>query len=134
MTTLIDSSVLIDLLGEDTPWAEWSENQLIAARLRGPLAINLMIYAEVARDFADQVLFEAFLRSCAVEIDPMDNEIAFLAAQAHRRYRAAGGPRQATLPDFLIGAHASVRAAPLLTRDPKRIRQHFPHVELIAPA
>jgi predicted nucleic acid-binding protein len=37
------------------------------------------------------------------------------------------------LPDFFIGAHAAVLGLPLLTRDARRYRTHFPTVELIAP-
>ena len=37
------------------------------------------------------------------------------------------------LVDFLIGAHAAVIGAPLLTRDARRYRQYFPTVELITP-
>jgi hypothetical protein len=37
------------------------------------------------------------------------------------------------LADFFIGAHAAVARAPLITRDTRRIRAHFPSVELLAP-
>jgi predicted nucleic acid-binding protein len=37
------------------------------------------------------------------------------------------------LPDFFIGAHAAVARLPLLTRDVRRYRSHFPTVTLIAP-
>jgi len=33
----------------------------------------------------------------------------------------------------LIGAHAEAAGAPLLTRDPERMRRHFPDARLIAP-
>jgi predicted nucleic acid-binding protein len=48
-------------------------------------------------------------------------------------YRRNGGPRQSLLPDFYIGAHASIAGLPLLTRDPRRFRRYFPRLELIAP-
>ena len=57
----------------------------------------------------------------------------FLAARAHLRYRRRGGTRHGVLPDFFIGAHAAVRGLPLLTRDPRRYRDYFPTLRVIAP-
>ena len=132
--TLVDSSVLIDVIEGRSPWTDWSETQLLEARTRGRLAINLIVYAEISRDFSDKARLDAFLHDAAIGIEPLDEHIAFLAARAHDTYRAAGGQRTATLPDFFIGAHASVRACPLLTRDPKRVRAYFPDVVLLCPA
>ena len=56
-----------------------------------------------------------------------------MAAKAFARYRAAGGVRTGVLPDFFIGAQAAALNLPLLTRDPARVRSHFPGVVLIAP-
>ena len=92
-----------------------------------------MVYAEVSRAFIAKSQLDEFLRDTGIVIDPLDDHVAFLAARTHDAYRAAGGQRSATLPDFFIGAHASVRAIPLLTRDPKRIRTYFPDVQLICP-
>ena len=45
----------------------------------------------------------------------------------------AGGQRAAPLPDCYIGAHAPAQGRTLLTRDPNRYRDYFPHIRLIAP-
>ena len=131
--TLVDSSVLIDVIEGQVPWVDWSESKLLAARDRGHLCINLIVYAEISRDFSDKAQLDGFLQDTGITIAPMDDRMAYLAAQAHDNYRSGGGQRSATLPDFFIGAHASVSAIPLLTRDPKRVRRYFPDVLLISP-
>lgn len=65
---------------------------------------------------------------------PMPRQALFMAAKAFQRYRAVGGTRTSTLPDFFIGAHALVTGVPLLTRDVRRYRTYFPKLDLISPA
>jgi len=38
--TLVDTNVLIDVLGADARWSAWSEEKLIAAASEDELAIN----------------------------------------------------------------------------------------------
>jgi predicted nucleic acid-binding protein len=95
------------------------------------LLINVIVYAEFAIGFEAQ-------SDCDAEIEKFDLTLAdmpaaFRAAQAFRLYRRGGGVRTSALPDFFIGAHASVAAAPLLTRDVRRYRAYFPELTLIAP-
>ncbi|QHJ00745.1 PIN domain-containing protein [Xylophilus rhododendri] len=132
--TLVDANVLIDLVEGTSDWYAWSESALLRAAGQGPLLINAIVYAEIARDFASQADIQDFLRDLRIGVDPLDEDIAFQAARAHAHYRQAGGQRHATLPDFFIGAHASVRRLALLTRDSKRIQTYFPDVELICPS
>jgi predicted nucleic acid-binding protein len=49
------------------------------------------------------------------------------------RYRRGGGVKAAPLPGFYIWAHAALEGLTLLTRDPRRYREYFPKLPLIAP-
>ena len=50
--TLVDTNVPLDLLTGDAKWTDWSIEQLDTAALRGPLAINDVVYAELSVRFA----------------------------------------------------------------------------------
>lgn len=130
---LIDSSVLIDVIEAKDDWKYWSAKQLTKYANEHQLFINVIVYAELAKAFASSDIQNSFLSAARIEIMPISTNAAFLAARAHDAYRAAGGLRSATLPDFFIGAHASTMGYVLLTRDPKRIRTYFPDVNLITP-
>ena len=132
MTTLVDANVLLDILTEDDHWFEWSEGALVAAAGRGTLAINPIIYAEVAVGFATiEELDEALAEFVRLSL-PYD--AGFLAARCFVSYRRAGGARRSPLPDFYIGAHAAVSGLELLTRDAARYRTYFPRLTIVAPA
>jgi predicted nucleic acid-binding protein len=129
--TLIDSNILIDILGGDAVWSEQSVRRLSECARRGPLAINDVIYAELAAGFASQAQLDEEVVAMRLEIAPMSKAALFLAGQAFRRYRVAGGARPNVLADFFIGAQASVEAWPILTRDDRRYRTYFPDVALV---
>jgi predicted nucleic acid-binding protein len=130
--TLVDSSVLLDLIAPSEHRA-WSEQALAAAVDRGAVAINQVVYAEVAVGFTRQERFERVLSGLGFRRLSVPFGAAWHVGAAFRRYRADGGQRSVPLPDFFIGAHALVAGLPLLTRDPRRIRRHFPGVEVLAP-
>jgi predicted nucleic acid-binding protein len=131
--TLIDSNILIDLLGKDPDWWDWSLSQMEEAKLNGPLLINDVIYAESSIRYRTIERFDAALAAAGVTVVTIPHEALFLAGKTFIKYRDAGGPRLGVLPDFFIGAHAAVQRLPLLTRDVRRYRSYFPTVALIAP-
>lgn len=48
---LVDANVIIDVLSRDPTWFEWSAETLRISADEGPLAINPIIYAELAVGF-----------------------------------------------------------------------------------
>jgi predicted nucleic acid-binding protein len=130
--TVVDSSVLLDVFTADPEWGDWSQTHLTQAAQRGALILNAVVLAEIAPRFERIETLRSTLPSMAV-IEEIPFAAAFLAGHAHAGYRQAGGPREAILPDFLIGAHAAVTGRPLLTRDPRRVATHIPGANLITP-
>ncbi len=132
--TLVDSNVLLDLVTDDPRWSEWSLGRLEEAALAGSIVINDIVYAEISVRYRRIEDLDDMLARAKIEIVPTPRSALFLAGKAFQRYRSAGGMRTGVLPDFFIGAHASVEGWLLLTRDIGRYRRYFPKVELIAPS
>lgn len=130
---LVDSNVLIDIFENDLVWFEWSAAALERLGARSKLVINPVINAEVAAGFATIEDLDAALAPFGMVREALPWEAGFLAAQAHKLYRMRGGARRSTLPDFYIGAHASLSAYTLLTRDAARYREYFPRLVVTAP-
>jgi predicted nucleic acid-binding protein len=131
--TFVDTNVLLDVARGDASWAAWSNARLDERAACGPLVINDVVYAEVSVTFDRIEAVNAFLEGAGFKLERTPRPALFLAARAHLRYRRRGGTRRGVLPDFLIGAHAALRDVPLLTRDPRRYRDHFPTLRVIAP-
>ena len=131
--TLIDTNVLLDVVTDDTVWADWSIARLEEAALAGDLLINDVVYAELSVRYELIEELDAMLEYAGVRVIHMTRPGLFLAAKAFQRYRASGGTKTGVLPDFFIGAQAAVSKLPLLTRDARRYRVYFPTVTLIAP-
>jgi predicted nucleic acid-binding protein len=133
MSTLLDSNVLIDVVDTSSPWHLWSSQHLLSAAEHGVVLINQVILAETAELFLEPREFETYAVLSGLSRESVPWEACYEAGRAHVEYRRSGGQRERTLPDFLVGAHAKVRAYTLLTRDPRRYRQYFPTLEIIAP-
>ena len=130
---LVDSNVLLDHLMDDSLWYEWSSEALRKVADQSILVINPIIFAEVSVGFHTVEDVEEALRLDFFRREGISYDAAFLAGKAFLSYRKRGGRRSSPLPDFFIGAHAAVAGYRLLTRDPRRYRNYFPTVELVAP-
>lgn len=130
---LVDSNVLLDLMTEDSRWFPWSAAAIASAAEDFRLVINPIIYAEVSIRYSRIEDLNAAIPAGMIDREPIPFEAAFLAGKAFSIYRARGGKKGSTLPDFFIGAHASIAGYRLLTRDASRYRTYFPRLPLIAP-
>jgi predicted nucleic acid-binding protein len=130
---LIDSNVLLDLITEDPQWFAWSSAILADTAEHSRLVINPVVYAEISIRYSRIEDLNAAIPTTMVDREPIPYEAAFLAGKAFSIYRKRGGRKRSTLPDFFIGAHASVAGYSLLTRDATRYRTYFPGLALIVP-
>lgn len=130
---LFDSNVLLDLVTGDPVWSGWSQAQYDRARAESGIAINPIIYAELAPAFDDEESLRIWLDPNIFTHLVLPYRAGWLASRAFLKYRRAGGSKRSPLPDFYIGAHAEVRGLTIVTRDPARFRTYFPSVRLISP-
>lgn len=130
---IVDTNVLVDVIQNNSLWADWSVEQLVIQGKIHELVINPVIYAELAAIYDSREKLDAATVRMGVEFQEFPRSSLYVAGQAYRRYRRQGGPKLSVLPDFFIGAHAAVLHCAVLTRDPRRYRSYFPSVDLITP-
>ena len=131
--SFVDTNVLVDVVTDDPRWAAWSIHQLEAASIKGDIAINDVVYAEVSVRYATIDEVDRVLERAGLRLERIPRAALYLAGKAFQHYRGHGGQRTSILPDLFIGAHAATLGAPLLTRDARRYRTYFPSLELVAP-
>ena len=129
---LVDTNVLLDIYKADPIWMPWSLKHLHHAQT-GQLAINMVVYAELAGHPAEPAHLDEFLGTLGVQLLELSRPAARLAGLAFRSYRQRGGTKTGVLPDFFIGAHAQAEGYQLLTRDAGRYKAYFPNIKLIGP-
>jgi predicted nucleic acid-binding protein len=130
---IVDSNVVIDILRPIGDQSMQVAEAFLLLAPATPVRINVIIFAEACARYVNFEEAEAAITALGVVSVAFSHQDAFRAGQAFQAYRRNGGPRTAILPDFLIGAQASVRGWPILTRDPARFASYFPEVELIDP-
>ena len=134
----VDSSVLIDLLGEDAG-AESAESCLRQALSAGPVVLCDVVVSEITAGLGHGAEIMDVVEDMGMRYLPVDQRAAIRAGEMQRRYnermRARGGveltPR--TVPDFIVGAHALLQCSALITRDAGFFRDYFKGLKVIVP-
>jgi predicted nucleic acid-binding protein len=134
----IDSSVLIDLIGEDVR-APAAESAVRTALAQGPVVACDVVVSEVVAGLGSgSVLIDA-LEESGIAFVPLELRAAVRAGEMQRRYKERlklgkePGKVPRTVPDFLIGAHALMQCTALITRDAGFYRDYFKGLKLIVP-
>lgn len=130
---LVDTNVLVDVIGEESEWTDWSIRQLRNQAQVHELVINPVVYAELSPAYDSEPEVDEGIAGMELVFRELPKTALFLAGVAHSHYRKEGGPRHTILADFLIGAHAAVLGCGILTRDARRYRNYFPKVPLVTP-
>ncbi len=137
MRTAIDTNV-VSALWSAEPLAGQASQLLGQARSEGGLVISAVVYAELlAHPKATEEFIDKFLAATGVEIDfDFGEDVWRMAGRrfsqyAVRRRASRGGSSKRLLADFLVGAHALVRADRLLTADVGYYQSDFPELEIL---
>jgi len=128
----VDSSVLIEIL-IGAPQAEAAEGALREALAHGPVLVCDVVVAEVCSSLRDGDQALQVLEDMGIRYGEVEARAAVRAGEMQRRYRARGGARSRTVPDFIVGAHALLQCSALITRDAGFFRDYFKGLKLIVP-
>jgi predicted nucleic acid-binding protein len=146
--TSIDTNVIIGLFDDDDAFNLPAKRSLQKAAVKGPLTICAPVFVELcAMPKRDGFDLDTFLRRVRIEVDwVLEEEIWRKAGAANARHvsrrrddakssrnRHEGQVPKRMAADFLIGAHALVRGAELLTFDKGIFRTYFPTVKIVEP-
>ncbi len=136
MRTALDSNVISSIWSYEESAPQLLE-QLDKALGWGSLVLCPVVYAELhGYPGISREKINAFLAETRIAIDwRMDEEVWALAGErfaeyAGRRRKQKHAAPKRLLADFIIGAHAQLRADRLLTLDQKRYRHDFPELIL----
>ena len=132
-TTLVDSNVLLDIAYDSAEWGDWSASMIATAAQSGRVVINPLVYADVSVGYERLEDLDAAIPADYYIREALPWAAAFMAGRVFLQYRRRGGTRRSPMPDFYIGAHAAIAGYTLLTRDPRRYREYFPKLRIIAP-
>jgi len=132
MICSVDTNVILDVITDDPAFADGSEQLLSDAYDTGSLVICEVVYAELVPRLESRKALESLLARVGIKVARSGEDVAWIAGRKWAEYRSAGGSRQRILPDFFIGAHATVRADCLLTRDRGFYVTYFPELRLLS--
>ena len=134
----VDSSVLIDLLGDDVRAAA-AEACLRLALGAGPVAVCEVVVSEVTAGLGHGADVMDVLEEMGMVFSSVDQRAAVRAGEMQRKYNERArveSPAPATrrtIPDFIVGAHALLQCKALITRDAGFFRDYFKGLKVIVP-
>lgn len=134
MSTLVDTSVLLDILLDDKRFAGSSEIFLRKARNKGRIVVCEVVLAEIRPALQSDAELSSFCEDLGLEFEACTIEAAALAGSMYARCLANKGTAKRVLPDFLVGAHAQAGGYTLLARDRGYYREYFKSIELLDPS
>lgn len=146
--TSVDTNVITGLLNEDDAFNIPAKRALQKAAAKGSLVVCAPVYVELcAMPKRDDFDLDIFLRKVRIEVDWVINEEMWRKAGAanarhvaRRREHArlaktsrtrTEAPAKRIAADFLIGSHAVIRGADLLTFDKGIFKTYFPSVKIV---
>jgi predicted nucleic acid-binding protein len=116
-----------------------AKSLLSDALSRGATLVCGIVYAELlSQPFVKPAITESFLEAAGIEVDcSMDHAVWREAgiryrAYSERRRKAKAAEHRRRLADFIVGAHALLRADRLITFNGSDFRNDFPELR-IAP-
>jgi predicted nucleic acid-binding protein len=135
----IDTSVLIDLLGDD-PRADAAEACLRHALGAGPVVTCDVVVSEVTAGLGHGSVVLDVIEEMGIRYSAVEQRSAVRAGEMQRKYNqrrrvlGAEAPRTVrSIPDFLVGAHAMLQCNALITRDDGFFRDYFKGLKVIVP-
>ena len=134
----VDSSVLIDLLGEDVG-AGSAEAALRKALSEGPVVLCDVVISEITAGLGHGAEIMDAVEEMGLRYLPVEQRAAVRAGEMQRRYherllaRGNDGLAPRTIPDFIVGAHALLQCSALITRDAGFFRDYFKGLRIIVP-
>lgn len=137
MRTALDTNI-VSPIWLAVPTADAITAALAKVRSEGALVVSAPVFVELSAvpGLTAQMVRKA-LAEMSVSIDfDMGEEVWQLAATtfsdyAIRRRRSGGGSARRFPADFIIAAHAQLKADRLMTRDASRYTQDFPNLRLL---
>jgi hypothetical protein len=132
MITGVDTNVLLDVFLPDERFAEESKRLLKLAYDEGALLICEVVYAELVPQFGARQELDQTLAAVNITVSPIGMDAVFLAGERWQRYRKSSGTRKRVITDFLIGAHAVIKADRFLSRDRGFYRKYFSELIILS--
>jgi predicted nucleic acid-binding protein len=131
--TAIDTSVLLDVFAADPTFGLASRDEVRRSLAEGGIVACDVVWAEVAAWFPSSDHAQEAMDRLGVGFSALGSAASLAAGGAWRSYRQRGGRRERVVADFLIGAHATVQAERLLTRDRGFYRTYFSDLTVLDP-